>query len=174
MGCKQIIVSVMWTASASLSAIFPLKTMYEAGFVGAPTQWHPPSNSLCLYCTSPENHILTRGTQSTASPPPNGKTVTQSELFTDDGAAPLKVLQSVLSLETILRRVRRGFKEKKQLQRLTAGCWWSHGTWCPPLMWLPRWRAPFPFPRMHWGVWDWKAVAKDTCNMNGQGKVSHE
>lgn len=102
----------MWTASAFLSGIFPLKTTYEAGFVGTPPQRHPPSNSLCLYCTSPENHILTRGTHSTASPPPTGKTVTQSELFTDDGAAPLKILQPVLSLETILRRVQRGFKEK--------------------------------------------------------------
>lgn len=92
----------MWTASASLSGIFPLKTTYEAGFVGAPPQRHPPLNSLFLYCTSPENHILTRGMQSTASPPPTGKMVTQSERFTDDGAAPLKILQSVLSLETIL------------------------------------------------------------------------
>lgn len=56
---------------------------------------------------------------------PTGKMVAQSELFTDDGAAPLKILQSVLSLETILQRVHRGLKLKKQYQRLTAGCWWS-------------------------------------------------
>lgn len=43
----------MWTASASLSGVFPLQTTYEAGFAGAPPQWHPPSDSLCLYCTSP-------------------------------------------------------------------------------------------------------------------------
>lgn len=73
----------------------------------------PPSNSLCLYCMSPENHILRRGTQSTAMPPWTGKLVTQSELFTDDCVAPLKILQSLLSLEANLWRVQRRFKGKQ-------------------------------------------------------------
>lgn len=136
----------MWTTSASLFGNFPLKTTYEAGFVGAPPQRHPPSNSLCLYYTSPENHILTGGTQLTTSPPPTGKTVTQSELFTDDGAAPLKILQSVLSLETILQRVQRGFKEKKQFQKINSRLLMVMGRDVCPWCECQGERLRYPFP----------------------------
>lgn len=111
--CKQITVFVMWITSASLSGIFPLLNHTGAWASESSTTRLPPSDSQYLYCTSPENHILRRGTQSTAMPPWTGKLVTQSELFTDDSVAPLKILQSLLSLEAKLWRAQRHFKERQ-------------------------------------------------------------
>lgn len=85
----------------------------------------PLTNSLCLYCMSPENHILRRGTQSMAMSPWTGKLVTQSELFTDDCVAPLKILQLLLSFKAKLWRLERHFTEEQQnkTHRRTEGHW---------------------------------------------------
>lgn len=88
-GCKQITVSVMWNGFSLSVWYLPWKPRMKLGLRALHhNDTHPQIPSACT-CASPENHILTRGTRSTASPPPTGKRVTQSELFTDDGAAPL-------------------------------------------------------------------------------------
>lgn len=56
-------------------------------------------------------------------PPSTGKLVTQSELFTDECVAPLKILQSLLSLEAKLWRVQRHFKGKTIAEETTETQW---------------------------------------------------
>lgn len=94
----------MWKTFASLSGIFPLtKPRSRSG------SWEPhhktPTHQfpVLVLCRPREPHPVEwrgGGVQSAAMPPWTGKSVTQSELFTDEGIAPIQMLQSPAFIES--------------------------------------------------------------------------
>lgn len=126
---------------------------------GYTTDSHP-LNSQCLYCMSPENHILRRGTQSTAMPPWTGKFGYTIWTFHWRLCCSTKNItiaafigsQTAESAETFQREtIAKAAKKNSGL--VIMGC--DGRVLCLPLMSVPRWEAPLQFPRMLWGVWDW-------------------
>lgn len=138
----------------------------------------PPSNSLCLYYMSPENHILKKRNAIDSNASLNWKIGYTIWTFHWRLCCSTKNItitafigsQAVERAETFQRETIAKNPIEKQ-QATDHGMWWER---CPSLMWVPRWEAPLPFPRILLGVLDQMSTDQRivVCNMNGQKRTT--
>lgn len=160
----------MWKALAS---VFPLENTFEVGLVGAlPQDSHPQIPSPCtVWAQRTTSWAVERNQHHCLLKLEN--LVTQFELFTDSAAVPLKILQSLLSLEGILWRVQRGFKEKTiakiNSRTLIMGC---NGRNVCPWCECQCERLHNHFPEFSGGFGEMSYGQRIvTCNLNAQQEL---